>query len=215
MKKVIRKILDNALKLEKKMKNIKRVKNAKRFLRTINQPYRLHLGCGTVRFEGWLNIDIGSNKAKDLELDITWPLPFESDSCEYIYTEHMLEHLDVDQGLNFLRECYRVLKPGGVIRIAIPSLDILIKRSYEGNWNDADWLKWPEFQYIKSRAEMLNIAFRSWGHKWLYDREELHRRLQEAGFTNVVDCNWQKSDHHELEGRETRKDSLLICEATK
>lgn len=59
---------------------------------------------------------------------------------------------------------------------------------------------------------MLNIAFRWWGHQWLYDQEELHSRLWEAGFSIIRDVEWVNSDIPELRNLETRKDSLLICE---
>jgi predicted SAM-dependent methyltransferase len=57
--------------------------------------------------------------------------------------------------------------------------------------------------------------FGRWGHQWLYDREELHRRLREAGFSIVTDKEWGASDEPALQNRETRPDSLLICEAVK
>jgi predicted SAM-dependent methyltransferase len=103
----------------------------------------------------------------------------------------------------------------GVLRVAMPSLDELLEKSCQGAWRDQEWLKRPEYQFIKSRAEMLNIAFRWWGHKWLYDREELHRRLAEAGFTKVVDARWGRSECGSLRNLENRLDSLLVCEASK
>ena len=54
-----------------------------------------------------------------------------------------------------------------------------------------------------------------WGHKWLYDREELHRRLSEAGLRKIKDVEWGRSDSLKLRNRESRRDSLLICEAQK
>jgi predicted SAM-dependent methyltransferase len=62
---------------------------------------------------------------------------------------------------------------------------------------------------------MLNIAFRWWGHQWLYDKDELYRRLEEAGFKNICDCKWGESSNLELRKKESRKDSQLICEAIK
>lgn len=53
------------------------------------------------------------------------------------------------------------------------------------------------------------------GHQYIYDSEELHRRLNEAGFQLVKDLPWGSSDFPELQNLETRKDSLLICEAYK
>ena len=97
----------------------------------------------------------------------------------------------------------------------MPSLDNLIESSYLNTWQDADWLSWPQYRFIKTRAEMINIAFRWWGHKWLYDREELYRRLHEAGFDNIIDCEWGQSNLPLLSGLETRKESKLICQAMK
>lgn len=147
--------------------------------------------------------------------DLSREIPFDDCSCQLIYCEHLLEHFTVEQGVSLLRECWRVLEPKGILRVAMPSLDVLIEKSASGNWKEQDWLTWPEYRFVKTRAEMLNIAFRGWGHKWLYDREELHRRLSEAGFTKNKDAEWGRSDLPELRNRETRRDSLLICEAQK
>lgn len=183
---------------------------------SFSRPYKVHVGCGKVRLEGWINLDGDKTlSAPDLIWGLSNGLPFEDDSCSFVYSEHVLEHLPVELGVRFLRECKRILEPGGVVRIAMPSLDMLIKMSCNGNWRAQDWLQWPENQFIKSRAEMLNIVFRSWGHQWLYDREELHRRLGEAGFSSIKDVAYHESSIATLRNLETRKDSLLICEADK
>ena len=210
--------------LERSDSYLQEVKSGLQFSNKINSSFpdlqliehKLHIGCGAVKLAGWINIDESPHPGvTDLHLDITQGLPYHDNSCSLIHHEHFLEHLSAEAGLNFLKECYRVLKSGGVMRIAMPSLDLIIEKSYLGNWKDQDWLKWPEYQFIKTRAEMLNISFRWWGHQWLYDREELHRRLQEAGFTIIRDVEWGNSDIPELRNLETRKDSLLICEAEK
>jgi predicted SAM-dependent methyltransferase len=186
-------------------------------IREYPNPYKLHIGCGRVRFEeGWVNID------SDPEIslpDIVWDLgrgfPVPDGSCGLIYSEHLLEHLAVDDGVSLLRECLRSLAPGGRLRFAMPSLEYVLERCCSGKWREQDWLTWPDHQFIQTQAEMLNIAFRWWGHQWLYDREEFHRRLREAGFTQIRDVAWGESDIPELRNRETRKDSLLICEAIR
>jgi predicted SAM-dependent methyltransferase len=177
------------------------------------KPYKLNLGCGPVQFDTWVNIDADSAAAPNIVWDLTWGLPAKDASCRLIYCEHLLEHLAVRDGLSLLAECRRVLQPGGILRVAVPSLDVLIDKSSKGDWRDQDWMTWPEYQFIRTRAEMLNIAFRWWGHQWLYDREELHRRLKEAGFCDIRDMAWGVSEEPELCGRESRKDSLLICES--
>jgi predicted SAM-dependent methyltransferase len=180
-------------------------------------PYKLHIGCGSIRLDDWINIDIDKNNPiVDVVWDASCGLPFlENNSCFLIYNEHFLEHLSIEQAGIFLKECYRVLEFNGILRIAMPSLEYTVNKYQSENWRDQDWLTWKGNEFIQTRAEMINIAFRWWGHQWLYDREELHRRLKEAGFTIIRDVEWGYSKIPELSNLETRKDSKLICEATK
>lgn len=177
------------------------------------RPYRLHLGSGGVHLDGWINVDRDPFLRPDVVWDLTDGLPVPDGSCEAIYFEHVLEHFDVDTGLDLLRACRRALADGGVLRVAVPSLDYLLDKAVAGNWRDQEWLHGEDYRFIETRAEMLNVAFRWWGHEYLYDREELHRRLGEAGFTRIRDPEWGESEHAMLRGLETRGDSRLICEA--
>lgn len=173
---------------------------------------QLHVGCGKIRLDGWINADI--DPGAQLIIDIRWPLPFPANYLERIYSEHVLEHVTYDTAVRFLREARRVLAPGGVIRIAMPSLDDLIE-GYCQNWQRFDWVQWPEHAFIKTSAQMINIAFRWWGHQHLYNREELARALSEAGFTEFQFVDVGTSEHNELRGLESRLDSKLIAEAVK
>jgi predicted SAM-dependent methyltransferase len=173
---------------------------------------KLHIGCGRVRFDGWVNLDAEALEGVvDVECDVTQGLPFADNSCALVYHEHFLEHLPVAQGVQLLAECRRVLQPNGVMRVAMPSLEELLEKCYLGTWPE-DCVDLP---HIQTRAELLNIAFRDWGHQWLYDRVELRRRLQEAGFSEIRDCGWHQSEIPELAQIETRPNSTLICEAVK
>jgi predicted SAM-dependent methyltransferase len=180
------------------------------------RPYRLHLGCGDILLDRWVNIDLDNLSGKaDLQWDLTWGIPVEDGSCELIYSEHLVEHLTAADGVALMKECRRVLQPGGILRIAMPSLEVLIRRSCCGDWRDQDWLRWPGHDFIQTRAEMMNIAFRWWGHQWLYDYEELDRRLREAGWEEITPAERGQSDCAALRNLETRADSMLICEARK
>jgi predicted SAM-dependent methyltransferase len=96
----------------------------------------------------------------------------------------------------------------------MPDLDDLVD-AYLNDWRRMDWVKWPQFAIIKTRAEMINIAFRWWGHQHLYNREELERALRAAGFYDIRFEAIGRSRHSELQGLETRLDSRLIAEAVK
>lgn len=203
-------MLNNGLFLRMRKRDIQKI------ISQFGFPYKLHLGCGKVQFNDWINIDSDKSAGgADIVWDLIHGIPFGDCSCQLIYCEHLLEHFTVEQGVSLLRECRRVPETEGILRVAMPSLDVLIEKSESGNWQKQDWLTWPEYRFVKTRAEMLNIAFRGWGHKWLYDREELHRRLSEAGFTKIKDGEWGRSDSPELRNLESRRDSLLICEAQK
>lgn len=179
-------------------------------------PFKLHIGCGLNGMPGWIHIDRNdAHEVVDLVWDVTTGLPFRNDSCRYIYHEHLLEHFPPDKGVAFLSECRRVLMPGGVMRIAMPSLDHILEKYRSADWKDQDWLTWPDNKHIATRAEMLNVVFYWWGHQWVYNAEELERRLREAGFIYMEEKRWRESAELELCDRETRKDSLLIYEARK
>lgn len=181
---------------------------------------KIQFGSGNNFIKNWLNTDIPEAFSDysiypDAYINITKRLPIKSNSCQYLYNEHLIEHITVKEGQMFLKECHRILKIDGVLRIATPDLNNIVKKYSSKSWKKQDWLTWPEYKFIKTRAEMLNIAMRWWGHKYLYDEVELTRRLKEAGFTKIVKCKLNKSYHNELNNLETRKDSKLILEATK
>ena len=105
---------------------------------------KLNLGCGRRVKEGFINVDIYERENKlDLIYDLTKPLPFESESCEYIYSEQFIEHLDWREGLSFLFECFRCLKKGGTIRLVFPDFKTVFKKYLDGDteffkeWFDA------------------------------------------------------------------------------
>jgi predicted SAM-dependent methyltransferase len=177
------------------------------------EPYRLHLGCGRDRKPGWINIDLNAERTPDFLWDVAHGLPFDDASCEFIFHEHLLEHFDPAHARRLLGECRRVLKPGGVLRIAMPDLQSIVGHFREGTWREQDWVKELRGEEIRTAAEMLNMAMRYWGHVWLYDWEELARRLQETGFTEVRQASPGASVVPELRGLETRADSLLVGEA--
>ncbi|MCA8951648.1 MAG: hypothetical protein KDE27_19225 [Planctomycetes bacterium] len=171
---------------------------------------RLCLGSGNAPIPGWTNVDLDGTP--DVRLDLARRLPLRNGQLARIYSEHLIEHLSCEAGLALLCECRRVLRDDGVLRIATPDLARLVER-YRHDWRDQDWLRWPGHEWIDTPARMLNQAMRGWGHEHLYDAAELEHRLRQAGFADVRRCELGASEHQDLAGLETRRDSSLILEA--
>ncbi len=85
----------------------------------------VNLGCGDRYHPEWINIDIAPQSREVIRHDLSQSLPFEDASCDVVYHSAVIEHMRRTDVLPFLRECHRVLKRGGLIRIAVPDLEKL------------------------------------------------------------------------------------------
>ena len=115
-----------------------------------HQLRKLHVGCGGNYLESWLNSDLIPDNNTIVTLDAAKPFPLPLSSFDYVYSEHLIEHLNFVQQLNFLKESYRILKPGGKIRIATPDFDFLAKLA--GNKKsefENEYLKWNFQTFLK------------------------------------------------------------------
>lgn len=179
-----------------------------------NLPRRLHVGCGNNRFEGWINADITADS--ELIVYMEKPLPFRNGSLMRVYSEHVIEHVPYEVAQGFLKEVRRVLAPGGVVRIATPDLETLVEAYARKDWRSRIcWAGTEDYAFLRTRAQFLNVSLRWWGHRHVYDREELERVFQDAGFGKPSFPGFGESDHEDLRGLETRQDSYLIAEAIR
>jgi predicted SAM-dependent methyltransferase len=85
-------------------------------------PY-LNIGCGTRFHPAWINIDLVASAPCVRALDVSRGIPLSDGHCRVVYHSHVLEHLNPLEGLRLLRECHRVLAPGGVLRVVVPDLE--------------------------------------------------------------------------------------------
>jgi predicted SAM-dependent methyltransferase len=168
-----------------------------------NAVRKLNLGCGYHRLPGWLNCDFDPMREAIL-LDAASRFPFLDDTFDFIYSEHMIEHLPYAGGRTMLAECHRVLRPGGVLRIATPDVRFLF-RLYRGDRGalEADYIAWSGVHYLGDDAPhtalgVLNNYMRDWGHTFLYDPDALRRSLEAAGFVAIAAKEVGESDEPAL-----------------
>ena len=157
-----------------------------------NLTRKLHLGAGTNVLDGWLNTDIAPISPKVLALNLNDSLPFEADSFDYIASEHVIEHLDLDQGIRLLQECFRVLKSGGTLRLSTPDLGkFLALFTNEPSDLQKRYADWINRAFIGKTTDynatlILNNVFYNWGHRCIYDRNLLAAAMHQAGFTEMA-----------------------------
>lgn len=87
----------------------------------------LNLGCGSQFHPDWTNIDITSSSPYIQAHDLRQGIPYSDDTFEVVYHSHLLEHFPKHGALGFMRECYRVLTPGGIIRVVVPDLERMVQ----------------------------------------------------------------------------------------
>ncbi len=96
----------------------------------------LNLGCGNYIHPQWVNIDFYKTAKEVIPHNLLKGIPFSDSSFDVVYHSHLLEHFTKQKGKEFIKECYRVLKPEGIIRIVVPDLETIAKE-YLKNLNRA------------------------------------------------------------------------------
>jgi len=177
----------------------------------MTQPHvkKIHLGCGEHRLPGWLNAD-AHPVGEVMYLDVTRKFSFPDNTFDYAYSEHLIEHLGYKEGLCMLAECFRVLRPGGYLRIATPDVAVLFALCADNlSELQKQYLKWMVDTYMPAAAYngifVLNYFFRHWEHRFLYDEKALRYSLEQAGFAAIVKCAVGLSRSPELGGLENQQ----------
>jgi predicted SAM-dependent methyltransferase len=175
---------------------------------------KLHYGCGPRMLPGWVNIDGWPNPGIDLVTDLRQPLPLASGSCDFIFSEHVFEHIDRAFRLRVLREFHRLLSPAGVMRIVVPDMELAVDayRRQDISWFDRAGIGGT------TPAEGLNNLVSMHTHRFIDDWASLEPLLREAGFSKVERSTFNASVHPELRidrEEESRAISSLYVEARR
>lgn len=183
---------------------------------------KLHIGCGGETLAGWFNTDLVPYQKSIAFLDASQAFPLSDGSFDYVYSEHVFEHLNFSGQANYLREALRILRPGGRIRIATPDFDFLW-RVVNGKRSDLEsrYLAW-NFDAFLSKAGriwrdaenlevyVVNNYFRDWGHQLIHNRNSLSALMGQFGFSGVAFREVGRSEDPVLCGLE--RHSKMITE---
>ena len=166
---------------------------------------KINLGSGHWKLDGWVNVDLDPGSRPDVLANLARPLPFRNGVAWLMHTEDFIDQLELEQASGFLRECHRVLQPGGILRVLTPDLEKLTVLYLE----DPDELVrlWcenvPVPLQFNSACEVLNLGMRFAGHRFMYDREMLATLAGHCGF-DARQVRYNESDEPQLLGTDLR-----------
>lgn len=208
---------------------------------------RLNLGSGPNAVPGWINIDKSPNIFLDRLPPAKWllfrtgflgeshmkpwdrqvvrhdirRLPYADDSVEAIYSSHTLEHLYLREAERVIRECVRVLQPGGILRLALPDVEQFARQLLSGDivagqnagrYFNLRLLAYPEDR--PSLAGLLRSALGGHIHRWQPSAPLVRQLMVDAGFVEVRDYDFLEGSLPSLDTIETRRESFFL-EGTK
>jgi len=159
---------------------------------------KLNIGCGTSGIEGWVNIDNSPSillsrlpLGRRIFRTPDWPravrradvrkrIPFPDSSVACIYSSHTFEHFTYEESRAVARECFRVLRPGGTLRIVVPDLGIIV-RDYLADTADA-MASHKFVSRLLLTANLRDLMHAGAHHQQMFDARSLVQMLLGAGF---------------------------------
>ncbi len=211
---------------------------------------KLNLGSGRRVILGWINVDIhplipiskipgatwllfkfgvigeGAYRMKwpknTLWHDIRKGLPYDDNTADYMYASHFFEHVKEEEAEKILRECHRVLRPGGVLRIVIPDLELLAKKYVAGDKAFFEKIK-PGRHITGAFLDLLNFypsklsrrVISGQHHLWMHDFSSLSALLQKVGFGKIERKQFRETKIPDIPSFEVEIPFNLYVEAQK
>lgn len=141
---------------------------------------RLHLGCGTKKLEGWINIDSVPECRPDLVHDITRPLPYADQTVDELLAEDLLEHFDKYIRYLVFYEWTRVLKVGGKVTLQVPDFKTTLLRYFKFGYDN-----FVDFIFGENLWESKIYIGHFGNHKWGYSQKTLKEFVSVFGIETV------------------------------
>lgn len=149
---------------------------------------KLHLGCGTKHIQGFTNIDIRYLPGVDEVNNIRFLRNYKNNSVDLIYACHVLEHFSRWEYKNVLTRWYELLKPGGILRLAVPNFSAIVARyTQTGNLNEVMGLLYGGQDYDENY------------HYTTFDKTSLETDLTTIGFTTITEYDHAATEHANID----------------
>lgn len=162
---------------------------------------KLNLGCGRNILSDWLNADLRCMSPQTLQMDASKTFPFPENSFDYIFSEHMFEHLDLAGQQNMFRESFRILNKGGILRLTTPNFDFLVDLINNPDSEiNRKYLEWSYRKFVAYKVNydidrkeypvyVVNNFMRAWGHKFIHSKNSLIHMGRTVGFSHTSVCS--------------------------
>ena len=151
---------------------------------------KLHVGCGSKYIEGFIHVDLQELKHIDYNVSVDNLNFAKEGSADLVYACHVLEHFGRNEYMNVLKEWYRVLKKGGVLRISVPNFEAVTSYYTQKEKNLEKLLgllvggqKIGQYDY----------------HKMIFDEDLLKKALLEIGFSTINRYDWRETEHTNID----------------
>jgi len=154
----------------------------------IKPGIKINVGCGPLIREDWVNVDLFPRKGAAY-VDVRNGLPFTAAQAVHIHCEHFMEHLSFEEAVLFLRESYRVLMPGGTLRIIVPDAAKYMAAYCRGDTGFfAEFARLGNAQTdLDTPVKVINQMFRMGGdHKFAWDFHTLAKEAKQIGFSEAI-----------------------------
>jgi SAM-dependent methyltransferase len=211
---------------------------------------KLHLGSGPHAVPGWENVDKSLTPVltrkpaarallrrigliNELQAQTTWPpevkrmnvsatWPWSDGAAGAVFSSHMVEHLEADEVRHVLSEAFRVLRPGGIMRLALPDLHLAVEKYLSdkaaGDERAAD--SFVTYLYLRpevhgSGVHRMLVRMLHRPHLWMYDFDSLAARIRETGFVDVTRCHYQQGSCPDVELLDSRPEDSFYLEAVR
>lgn len=203
---------------------------------------RVNLGCGIIALPGWENYDkspvmllrkvpfllkalvkfkvltpshVQSWPDNVQRRDLTKPLPQKDATVEAIYSSHMFEHVYLTEARALAKEAFRVMAPGGIIRLALPDGELWARQLIESDGNEEAGAHYNErlgaYPVVRPKGRrMFTFMMGGSAHKWQPTRGLIRSMLEEAGFADFRELAYQQGDLPQLTEVEVRPESMFF-----